>query len=147
MPTRSDIQGHGYRIAVGEWPLVVVHFPVHFERKIMPGYRWLFEQYRVLAKGAAPAEIQWLIDFRVANPLAIGARTRREGAEVFAAHVDILREVTSCEARVIQSPFSRGVLTAFDWLTGDKWPCANFRTETEARSWIAGQSQTAHAKR
>lgn len=136
---REPIEGHGYVIETAEWPLIVVRFPRHFERKIMIGYRWLFEQYAELAEEAKDGELAWLIDFRIANPLAIGARTRSEASQVFDRYADVLRRVSRCEARVVANPFARGVLTAFDWLTKDKWPCANFRSETEARSWIAQQ--------
>ena len=135
MATDADvIEGHGYRIELDRWPIVVVRYPAQ-PVGMLEGYRWLFERYAEICERGDG--ICWLIDFAVANPLAIGARMRRAGAEIWSAHREVLTAATLCEARIVNHPLSRGVLTAFDWVTGEKWPTSNFETEREALRWIA----------
>lgn len=132
--TDGPIEGHGYRIELDRWPVIVVRFPARPD-DVLEGYRWVVDRYVELCeRGDA---ICWLIDFAVVNPLILGARTRRAGAEIWSKHRDTLLASTLCEARVVHHPLARGVLTAFDWVTGEKWPTANFETEREALRWIA----------
>lgn len=133
----SIIEGYGYRLELGDWPLVVVRYPAHPPDPVT-GYRWLFERYAELcARGTG---IAWLVDFALANPLAVSARHRKTTGRVFAEHEAALRAATLCEARVVRGPFARGVLTSFDAMTRAGWPRANFATEPAARRWIAEQS-------
>ena len=80
--------------------------------------------------------LAYLIDMRRFDPLRAPASKRRHAAEVFKANVHKLRHVTVCEARVVSSELTRGVLTAFDWLTGTKWPCATFTSRENAERWV-----------
>ncbi len=131
----APIEGHGYRIETDRWPIVVARFPEHPEGDLFVGYRWLFERYVELCERGDG--ICWLIDFAVVNPLLLGAKARRAGAAIWSEHREALMASTLCEARIVHHPLSRGVLTAFDWVTGEKWPTGNFETEREALRWIA----------
>ena len=60
----SIIEGYGYRLELGDWPLVVVRYPAHPPDPVT-GYRWLFERYAELcARGTG---IAWLVDFALAG--------------------------------------------------------------------------------
>ena len=128
------IEGHGYRIELDRWPIVVVRFPARPD-DVIEGYRWVVDRYVELCERGGG--ISWLIDFAIVNPLILGAKTRRAGAEIWSRHREPLLAATLCEARIVYHPLSRGVLTAFDWVTGEKWPTANFQSEVEALRWIA----------
>jgi len=67
------------------------------------------------------------------------ATLRAAAAEVFARHQDVLKSVTICEARVASDRLTRGVLTAFDWLTGSPWPRATFGKVRDAEEWIGAR--------
>ncbi|MFW5876087.1 MAG: hypothetical protein ACOCXM_05075 [Myxococcota bacterium] len=123
-----------FEVSTEKWPVVVVRYP-----KSVPegGYKVLFEKYRELA--AHGEKIAWLIDFLEFDPVWAPAKVRKEVADLFAEHREILLECTLAEARVVVNPLSRGVLTAFDWLTGHKWPTRNFATFEQAEAWIAEQ--------
>ncbi|HMR06281.1 MAG TPA: hypothetical protein PKA88_10890 [Polyangiaceae bacterium] len=70
------------------------------------------------------------------------AAVRRAAAEVFAEHKATLLAATLCEARVAANPISRGVLTAFDWMTGPKWACKNFGDYAAAEAWVRTMLRT-----
>jgi hypothetical protein len=124
----------GFTVEDEGWPLVRCRFPPQPDTD---GYTRLFEQYAELARRGG--SIAWLVDMRGFNPLTSPPTVRKAAAEVFERHRDALARVTLCEARVIDGAAVRGVVTAFDWLTGNKWPCSNFATPEEARTWIDEQ--------
>ncbi|MGE0326952.1 MAG: hypothetical protein AB7K71_29785 [Polyangiaceae bacterium] len=121
----------GFVLDARRCPLVVVTFPGSVE---IEAYEALFEQYARLA--AAHTNLAWLIDFRHFNPITAPARVRYASAEVFARYRERLLPSTLCEARVVESMLGRGVLTAFDWITGAKWPTDNFKRHDDAMRWI-----------
>jgi hypothetical protein len=97
-----------------------------------------FQEYSRIAERGVP--LLWLIDMRQFDPLQVSAHQRRQAALVFQEHAPRLRRVSVAEARVITSPLTRGIVTAFDWLTGaNKWPCAQFGTIEQAESWLNAQ--------
>lgn len=117
-------------------PVVVVTYP---DTVTADDYRQLFEHYAILCE--AHPRLAWLIDFQAFDPLGAPAPLRRAAADCFAQYRDPLLRVSICEARVARGTLSRGVLTAFDWLTGAKWPTRNFETRAEADRWIADHVQ------
>lgn len=128
----TEWQRHGFVVSTSEWPLVRVQYPAEVG---IAAYRELFAHFSELASRGE--RVVWLVDMRSFDPLTAPASTRRAAAEVFEEHRATLTRTTVCEARVIDGAITRGVLTAFDWLTPNKWPCTNVATETEARAWIA----------
>jgi hypothetical protein len=79
----------------------------------------------------------YLIDMREFDPVFGPAKIRRYAAELFQKHIDVLRPVTVCEARVVSNAMTSGIVTAFDWLTGTKWPCRTFLSIETAEEWVA----------
>ncbi|MFT3770993.1 MAG: hypothetical protein QM820_36715 [Minicystis sp.] len=135
-----------FQVDESRWPLVVVTYPAVIE---MERYRRLFRQYASMSRRGD--KIGYLIDMRSFNPLTAPAALRKAAAETFAENRKVLLEATLCEARVVENSLTSGILTAFDWLTGQKWPCANFTTMPDAERWVlgklhaAGARQSAHA--
>ncbi len=123
---------HGFVVSTREWPVVRVVYPGDF---VLEDYRALFAHFAALSSRGD--RIAWLIDLTRFDPLAATAAQRRLAAQVFEEHRVALVAASVCEARVIDGAITRGVLTAFDWLTLHKWPCTNVATEAEARAWIA----------
>jgi hypothetical protein len=115
-------------------PLVRVVFPSAVTNE---EYAAVFDRYVEIAK--RPGRIAYEIDMRQLNPLFTPASVRRNAAEVFARHREVLLRTTLCEARLLSNPLVQGVLTAFDWLTGNKWPCANFTSQVEMDAWLKRQ--------
>lgn len=128
---------HGYRVDSSEFPFVSVQFP---KAVVAAGYQKLFEHYVQLCKRGGG--IGWLIDFQAFDPVLAPAAVRRAAAEVFAEHKATLLAATLCEARVAANPISRGVLTAFDWVTGPKWACKNFGDYAAAEAWVRTMLRT-----
>jgi hypothetical protein len=128
----GDWQQHGFVVSTREWPIVRVDYPPEFT---LESYRALFAHFAALA--ARGDRVAWLIDLTRFDPLGATATQRRLAAQVFEEHRAPLVAGSVCEARVIEGAITRGVLTAFDWLTLHKWPCTNVATEAEARAWIA----------
>ncbi|MCA9627872.1 MAG: hypothetical protein KC766_09405 [Myxococcales bacterium] len=122
--------GGGFAVDSREAPLVVVTFPTEAST---PQYELLFEHYAELCQ--KHSRIAWLIEFRGFDPVKAPASVRRQSAQIFARHRERLQRSTVCEARVVESTVSRGVLTAFDWLTGSKWPTRQFASFSEAAAW------------
>jgi hypothetical protein len=120
-----------FQVDESRWPLVVVTFPPVVT---MEKYRALFQQYALLSLRGD--KIGYLIDMRRFNPIKAPASLRKAAADVFAENRDVLLEATACEARVVEGSLTSHILTAFDWLTGQKWPCANFTTVPDAERWV-----------
>jgi hypothetical protein len=131
-----------FRVDESRWPLVIVTFP---PTVVIEEYRALFQQYVAMSKRGD--KVAYLIDMQKFNPLTAPAAVRKAAAETFAENRHILVKATVCEARVVASSLTCGVLTAFDWLTGQKWPCANFTVMVEAERWAAAQLRTAGVER
>jgi len=122
----------GFRVDESRWPIVVVTFPATVT---IEEYRQLFNEYdRISARGE---RVGYVIDMRLFNPFKVNAAVRKQAAQTFDAHRDVLMKVTVCEARALASPLTAGVLTAFDWLTGQKWPCKNFTSMEDAERWVS----------
>ncbi len=115
----------------GHMPLVVETYPEAFSQE---EYEALFERYAELCR--QHDRIAWLIDFQRFDPVRAPPDLRRAAANVFAQYRDQLLRSTVCEARMVQNTASWGILTAFDWLTGKKWPTRNFATLASAELWV-----------
>jgi hypothetical protein len=129
-----------FQVDETRWPIIRVTFP---SIVTLEAYRGVFRQYVTFSKRGE--RIGYLIDMRQFNPLTASAAMRKGAAEVFAENRDALVKATVCEGRVVASSLTSGVLTAFDWLTGQKWPCANFTSMDEAARWVEKQMQKAGA--
>lgn len=129
-----------FQVDESRWPLVVVTFPSVVTIEM---YRALFQQYATLSFRGD--KIGYLIDMRRFNPVTAPASLRKAAADVFAANREVLIKATACEARVVESTLTSGILTAFDWLTGQKWPCANFTTKPDAERWALAKLRAAVA--
>ncbi len=98
-------------------------------------YAEAFAEYERIARRGKP--MVYLVDMRDFDPLRIDAGTRRGAAKIFQEKAERLRRVSVAEARVITSPLTRGIVTAFDWLTNaNKWPCQQFATLESAEEWL-----------
>ncbi len=105
----------------------------------------LEEIARILKAEQEPIVI--LNDLSEFNPFAINAKMRKDAADVWHENREIYLRLIVAEARVVVSPLARGVVTAFDWLTGrGKWPCRNFATLPEGETWLRTQL-AAHSER
>ena len=128
---------HGF-LTIETRRLPVVDVAYHMPRSEPPmleDYREAFEEYARIAGQGAP--VVYLLDMRDFNPLQISAAVRKEAAQIFHEYRSRLLPVSVAEARVITSPMTRCVVTAFDWLTGaNKWPCQQFGTPDEAESGL-----------
>lgn len=91
--------------------------------------RWLLEDVNALFSFVANFE----------RPLKITARQRRmmANAERQYAHVD--RTYNAGQAVIVQSPMTRGVLTAVYWLSPPVYPYAFFSDMESAFSWLVPQ--------
>jgi hypothetical protein len=127
-----------FRIDESRWPLVVVTFPASTTAQ---QYRDLFKQYVALSQRGD--RIGYVIDMRSFNPIMAPAALRKVAAETFAQCRHHLVKATVCEARVVDNALTSGVLTAFDWLTGQKWPCANFTSMDEGHRWVGARMRAA----
>lgn len=111
----------------------------------LPEYRESFEEYARLAAKGIP--LAYLIDMRKFDPLRISAADRREAAAIFREYAPRLLPVSVAEARVISSPLTRGIVTAFDWLTAvNKWPCQQFATMESAEAWLRAELRRAEVQ-
>lgn len=124
----------GFRIDESGAPVIRVTFP---DVVTLPAYERLFDEYMRLCD--LYPRVAWLIDMRTFNPVTAPAPIRKAAADVFARSRDRLVQSTVCEARVVESAGVRGVLMAFDWLTGSKWPVRNVATVKDAEVWVAEQ--------
>ena len=128
---------HGFlSIEDRRFPLIdVEYFPFPASAPVMVDYREAFDEYARLAARGVP--IAFLIDMRRFDPLLIGASVRQQAAKVFHEYAGRLLPVSVGEARVIASPLTRGIVTAFDWLTSaNKWPCQQFGSLNEGEQWL-----------
>jgi len=123
-----------FEIDESQRPIIVVTFPAMVSPE---AYKELFRQYVSISNRGE--KVGYVIDMRRFNPIAAPAAMRRLAAETFAAARPHLVKVTVCEARVVSSAITRGVLTAFDWLTGSKWPCRNSTSMSDADRWVREQ--------
>ena len=123
-----------FRIDESDAPVIRVIFP---DVVTLPAYERLFDEYMRLCD--LHWRVGWLIDMRTFNPVMAPAPIRKAAADVFARSRDKLLQSTVCEARVVGSAGVRGVLMAFDWLTGSKWPVKNVATVKDAELWIGEQ--------
>lgn len=117
-------------------PLIdVTYHRTNVQGHLLDDYREAFEEYARLASQGAP--VAYLLDMREFDPLQIDAKSRQQAALIFHDYAGRLRPTSVAEARVITSAITRGVVTAFDWLTNaNKWPCRQFATPPEAEAWL-----------
>jgi hypothetical protein len=115
-------------------PLVLVKYPPDLT---VDDVREVFRRYQAISERGA--KVGYLIDFLEFNPVTAPADQRRTAAEIFSEYKHVLAKVTVCEARVVKNRLSRGILTAFDWLTPSSWPRANFANRDEAEAWMNEQ--------
>ncbi|HEX7663670.1 MAG TPA: hypothetical protein VF407_04140 [Polyangiaceae bacterium] len=120
-------------VNVSEYPIVAVIYP---EKPTLREASELFDFYADLAK--AGARVGYTIDMRRFDPVVADAKTRKMVFDLFKKHEAALSKSTVCEARIAPSAVTRGVLTAFDWMTGTKWPCTNVKNAADAVAWVKG---------
>lgn len=90
---------------------------------------------RVILSGRPPIVI--LLDMQEFNPFDINASMRKEAADAWHANRELWLRTIAAEARIVVNPLARGMLTAFDWLTGTgKWPCKQFGNAADAEAWL-----------
>ncbi len=78
-----------------------------------------------------------LTDLRHVNPLTIPATLRKKFAERERRLAEVAEGVIMADARVVDHPVVRGLLTAFEWLVGDvPWPVTNHASERAALDWL-----------
>lgn len=124
--------GH-FSITTTRLPMVDMSF--HGALGVEDYRRALDELVRIFK--AHPAPFIVLLDMRDFNPLKITAAMRKQAAEVWHDNRELYLRVIVAEARVLTNPLTRGILTAFDWLTGTgKWPCRQFATMSAAEAWL-----------
>jgi hypothetical protein len=90
----------------------------------------------VCAPGVRVANV---VDLRELDAFAVTGAIRQALARAFFDGVDQRRASTICEARIVTNALTRGILVAFDWVTGSKWPCASFTTREGAMAWVREQ--------
>jgi hypothetical protein len=115
-------------------PIVDVTYPANVS---VESFRESFHEYAKLAELKRP--LGYLLDMCRFNPVLAPAAVRKSAAEVFHEFAPVLTPVSVCEARVVTSELTRGILTAFDWLSGTKWPCATFTDLEKAYQWVAAR--------
>ncbi|APR87735.1 hypothetical protein A7982_13084 [Minicystis rosea] len=125
---------HDFQFDESQRPIIVVTFPHTITAETCRG---LYD--RLVALSRRGTKIGYLCDLRKFNPLTSNAALRKLAADTFLEKRHLLARVTVCEARVIEGAISRGFITAYDWMTGTKWPCANFGTMHEAERWVRAQ--------
>jgi hypothetical protein len=120
-------------------PLVEITYnPVPLGDHLAGDYREAFEEYARLARAGGP--LLYLIDMRRLDPLKVTAPMRREAARIWSMYTDRLQLVSVATARVITSPVTRGVVTAFDWFTSaNRWPCRQFALKADGERWLREQ--------
>ncbi len=116
------------------YPLVRVTYPSEVSNA---DYERLFARYGELCK--RPGRIAYRIDMTRFNPLTASATSRRHAASVFEQYRAELLRTTICEGRLFEGALVRGIVTAFDWLTGAKWPCQNFTSPRDLDAWLDAQ--------
>jgi hypothetical protein len=112
-------------------PIVEVAYPEQFADDEFHAY---LAQLCALAEAHRP--IAYIIDLRQFDPLGAPAKRRQLAAAAFNQCAPKLMATTVCEARIVTDRLTRGIVTAFDWFTGTKWPCATFVSELEANAWV-----------
>ena len=80
-----------------------------------------------------------VVDLRALDAFAVTAQVRQALARSFFDGIDQRRAATICEARIVTNVLTHGILKAFDWVTGTKWPCASFPTREQAVAWVNEQ--------
>lgn len=135
-PSHSRVVAAGARIVVSHarLPIVDVTYPPNVS---VETFRESFCEYAKLAGLKRP--LGYLLDMRRFNPLFAPAAVRKSAAEVFHEFAPVLKPVSVCEARVVTSELTRGIITAFDWLSGTKWPCATFTDLEKAHQWVVAR--------
>ena len=127
----------GFIVRAGRLPIVEVVYPAAF---VTSEYRELFERYAQLS--LEHRRLAYLVDLRGFKPLNASAAHRKIGADIFNEFAPVLVPATVCEARIVTDQLTRGIVTAFDWLTGSKWPCRTFTSPSEAEAWVREQLAT-----
>jgi hypothetical protein len=131
---------HGFlTIETRRLPVIdVAYSPPGSDAAMLQDFREAFEEYARIARRGAP--VAYLLDMRNFDLLQSSAAVRKEASNIFHEYRSLLLPVSVAEARVITSPMTRCVVTAFDWLTGaNKWPCQQFRTPDDAETWLRGE--------
>lgn len=113
------------------WPLLVARFPPEATEGDIA--RFYAEWQEIGQRGAHGI----LTDLTQLNPLRVPAKLRRAAALEVRARRAFFEEKLIAEVRVVSSPLTRGVLTAFDWLIGDySHPRKNFVNRSDGERWI-----------
>ncbi|MEM9188225.1 MAG: hypothetical protein AAGF12_03575 [Myxococcota bacterium] len=128
---------HGLVVDSVEWPVVRVWVP---HDASLEAFQALLDYYEELCGPVGEPTVIWITDFSEFDPFFGSPTVRRAAADLFRQHRPTLEKSTLCEARIAKNPVTRGIMLAFDWLTGAKWPTGNFATEDEARTWIMSQT-------
>ena len=120
-------------------PLIEITYnPVPLGAHLVTDYHEAFAEYARLAQAGEPR--LYLIDMRRLDPLKVTAPMRREAADIWKTYLDRLQPVSVATARVITSPLTRGIVTAFDWFTdAHRWPCRQFALKADGERWLREQ--------
>jgi hypothetical protein len=123
------------RIDIDVKRLPLIDLGYHGEMTI-PIYRGQLERIATICKSERAIILR--LDMRDFNPLGVDAASRKAAVAVWQENRDLFLETIAAEARVVESALTRGVLTAFDWLTSEKgkWPCRQFAAMDTAETWL-----------
>jgi hypothetical protein len=121
----------GFILRTERLPIIEVEYPPTLDET---EYRDLFATYCSLS--VEHGRVAYIIDMRSFHPLTVSVADRKLAAQIFREHASYLVPATVCEARLVSTPLTQGILTAFDWLTGTKWPCRTFTSPDEAEVWV-----------
>ncbi len=123
--------GRGIEYDDSEWPIVKVRFLGDTTVDDVD------EMYaKIDAAIARGPHIQWT-DLREINPLTIDATLRVRAAEHEKRVIETSPEVVLADVRIVRGAVVRGMLTAFEWVSGSApWPVKNVGTPEEAYAWL-----------
>lgn len=122
----------GITLREGRWPIVEMHLHPHFTVADIDA---TYDRLEELAKRGEP-HAHWT-DLTRVDPLSIPAGLRKHFADRERRLYTLARGHLIADVRIVDNSVVRGLLRAFEWLTGDApWPVRTVATEEEARAWL-----------
>lgn len=116
---------------LSEWPIVKVTFPLRID------VAYIDQMYDELEAVVSRGPHAHWTDLRRADPLRMPATIRSRAAERERRLIHMAATVVMADVRLVNGAVQRGILTAFEWLTGKApWPVANLSGPTEAYLWL-----------
>jgi hypothetical protein len=119
---------------------IVAERPPIVEIRIHPGFTVedidvAYDELEDIARRGAP-HIHWT-DLREVQPLSFTTEIRKRFAERERRMFEFGNECIDADVRIVEERMVRGVLAAFEWLTGSApWPVRNLRSDVEAMAWL-----------